>query len=359
MARAGTIESSLPPAAAEEGLDEDDLIEDGLDELDPDSELDPEEARLAEDAANETEARRQGWRPLAEYRGKPGGWVDAKVFIERGKNYLPFVQKDRDQLREQLGAVTNEMTGLREEIAAQAKQMQKLLDSSRGANKAGYDRAVADLKAKQREAVAAGDTATFDQVEDQLTQMQDARDEALGEPEPVAAPAPAARPTPKAAIDLSRDYQDFLEQNPWFNTDRVLNSAMIAEHNIIIEQSPGMSLFDQLEKAKEAVVARFPKKFGLDESPPAAPAPRQRTPAAPLAPTAPLGPRRPAGRTGIDAIVDPRERADARTGFASAKRSMPNLTEAEYLDVFNDPHADVLNVIESHKPKDRSRANGR
>jgi hypothetical protein len=100
------------------------------------------------------------------------------------------------------------------------------------------------------------------------------------------------------------------------------------------------------------VVARFPKKVGVDVAPAPSPQPARR-PAAPLPPRG-QGGRQPAPRGGedpIESIADPRERADARTGYASAKKSMPNLTKAEYMEIFSNPHGDVLDTISRNKPK--------
>lgn len=346
MARPGAHESSLPPQDDEdiELMEDVEEPEDGADEAEAADQEAQEQgyADSAERTAMETEARQQGWRPLAEYRGKPGGWKTAKAFIEAGQNYLPFVQKELRESKETIGRMGAEMDGLRTEMAKTAKDMQKLLEFSRKAGQVGYDRAVKDLKDQQREAVAAGDTVAFDKIEGQLDEMAQAREEAVEEP-------PAPEPQPRPAAGLPQEYQDFIADNPWFNSDRTLHTTMIAEHNAIIEESPAMPLYDQLEKAKEAVMARHPKKFGLEDAPPP---PQPRRPAAPLPPRGGAGPRPPAPNADlIEAIADPKERAEARAGYARAKASMPNLTKAEYMAVFSDPHGDVLETVQAHKAK--------
>lgn len=346
MARAGTVSSSLPPPQGDEIEDEipeDDEALSGED--DPADEMAKGEgyANAAEKEAMEAEAHGQGWRPLAEYRGKPGAWKTAKQFLEDGRNYLPFVQKENRVLKEQIGRMGTEMEGLRTEMTQTRKDMEKLLDFSRKANQSGYDRAVKELKDRQREAVAAGDTTTFDAIEGQLEEMADARAESVEERQ-----EPEPQPQPNPGVTLPQEYQDFIAENPWFNTDRVLNSAMIAEHNAIIEESPGMTLFDQLEKAKEAVVARFPKKFGVAETPSPGGQPPRR-PAAPLPPRNGRGASPRQDGDPIEAIADPRERAEARQGYAAAKRSMPNLSKAEFMEIFSNPHADVLDTIQRNK----------
>lgn len=358
MARPGGVASSLPQQIEEdpETLIKEELDEDfeEIEEYSGDGEIDPGEAATAEVAAIEAEARRQGWRPLAEYRGKAGGWVDAKTFLERGENFLPFVQKERNDLRREREAMKGEIDGLRSELAQTRGEMQKYVKFARDADQRGYDRAIRELKAKQRAAVEAGDTATFDQVEEQIEQMETARNEVAAEP----APSPTAAPRPQPAANQPPEIAQWMADNEgWFMNDRVLNSAMIAEHNAVLEESPGMDKLEQLELAKERVMKRFPKKFGLPDQQESAPQQPQR-PRRPAAPMAPSGSARPQNRqvTGIDAIQDLRERQAVRDGFKRARRNVPDLTEEEYLAVYENPHEDVLEVRQQAK---RRRAGGK
>lgn len=325
----------LPQAAIDEEID-DEIIDD------------PERAEIER---IEAEARANGWRPLAEYRGEPGRWVDAATFLERGNTFLPIVRKQRDQAVAENAALRSEMTALRDEVTATRADMQKLLDFSRRSDQAGYDRAVRDLKAQQREAVAAGDTTRFDEIEEQIDTMTEARREASAPLAPAAAP-PA--PTPRPAVAPNPAVEAFVAENPWFTSDRVLNQAMIAEHTAAMDEFPGVSPSEQLQIAKDAVMRRFPKKFGITEEPEnVAQPPAPRRPAAPMAPTPPAQRPVPRSRTGIDAIEDPEERKQARMGFDRAKRNMPDLSEADYLMIFNDPKADILAIRDEAKKRAR------
>lgn len=326
----------LPQAAIDEEID-DDIIDD------------PERAEIER---IEAEARANGWRPHAEYRGEPGRWIDAKTFVERGNTFLPIVRKQRDQAVAENAAMRSEMTLLRDEVTATRGDMQRLLDFSRRADQAGYDRAVRDLKVQQRDAVAAGDTTRYDEIEEQIDTMTEARREASAPLAPAA--APPAQPTPRPAVAPNPAVEAFVAENPWFTSDRVLNQAMIAEHTAAMDEFPGMTPEAQLETAKNAVMRRFPKKFGITEEPEIVPQqPTTRRPAAPMAPTPPAQRPGPRSRTGIDAIEDPEERKQARMGFDRAKRNMPDLSEADYLMIFNDPKADILAIQDEAKKRAR------
>lgn len=346
----GTIQSSLP--AAEE-FTEEELLGEGIEVLEREDDEELEADDGAAQAEIEAQAYTKGWRPLDQYRGPAGRWVDAQTFLQRGEDFEPFIKAERNRLRAENAAMQTEVREMREQLTGQSAQLKQLLEYSRTATKRGYDNAVAELKQRQRVAVTEGDTAMFDQIDQQLGQMQEARDEALVEPQPAA-------PVPQQNVDIDPAIGVFMRENSWFRTDNVLNSAMIAEHNAIIEESPAMPLIDQLEQAKRAVMTRFPKKFGLSSVPSKEPTPPVRRPAGSLAPrrSTPPAPA-PEGHTTFGNIADPADRAEARKGFAIAKKSMPDLKESEYVEMFLDPHGDVLQTMRKNGTlKDKRRTPG-
>ena len=51
----------------------------------------------------------------------------------------------------------------------------------------------------------------------------------------------------------------------------------------------------------------------------------------------------------IDQIQDVSERQQARDAFNRTKRQLPDYTEAEYMALYADPHADVLTMQKPRK----------
>lgn len=346
--------SAIPAAIADElGEGEEYIDEEPVDgeELVDDQFADPDAA----EAALEAEARRGGWRPLAEYRGPAGKWLPAAEFLARGETFVPFIQADRKRLRDENQRIQNEIATLRDtssrEMAQMREDMRKLLDFSRKAGDQAYARARAELEGQQDEAAAAGDVTTVKEIRGRLTAMDEARAES-SPPEPAQQPQPRT-PAPAA---LAPEYIAFFEANPWVNSDQLLNKAMILEHEAIIEESAGMALDEQLEAAKERVVARFPKKFGRSATPALA-APQTPRPRGALPPRGGVQPQRqaPAGET-INSIADPSERAEARKAFNRFKESMPDMKESEFMAVREDPHGDVLATMDKNKTSKKGRA---
>ncbi len=63
----------------------------------------------------EAEARSSGWLPQDQWKGPPEKWVDAEKFVQRGEQFLPFVQaklkKSLDKIDQLETAVQELRTG--------------------------------------------------------------------------------------------------------------------------------------------------------------------------------------------------------------------------------------------------------
>lgn len=353
---AGTeISSSVPPNDID--LPADDLPDDGA------------QLNGSDDPAVEARAREMGWKPLADYRGPPGRWLPPADFVARGENILPIL---RDQSRRQgeeltkikgeFGGMRHAMTGMQRTIEEQATVIKDLREMSRTATQRGYDQAMADIKAKQRQAVESGDTKAYDQLVEQA--------EALNSSRPAATPATeATRSTDTPARpQLSGPTQAFIAANPWFNdSGGILSNTMIAFHQEILNErgatqaalnaDPALDR-ELLEEAKARVVEKYPERFGV-EAPQPTPRPAARNPrraAAVAAPTPePAAPRPGTAGATINSIADPAERAEAREAFNRMKRQLPDFTEKEYMALYDDPHGDILTM----QQKPRTQSNGR
>lgn len=343
MARASVVESSLLPQAdieEEETYEVDAELEDLPEELDPAAQ---EEARI------EAEAHRMGWRPLSQFRGEPGTFVTAREFIERGKNFTPFVKKDLERAKVENAKLHNEVRGLRDEMGEIKQIAEQFRDTALQAEQRGYDRAIAELKQRQRNAVVEGNVEAYDEAETEIARAEAERPAA---PKRAAPPPP---PPPPNGQQADPAVLDFVNANPWFTSDRVLNAAMQEAHVALLESAPGLSTADNLQRAKALVMGRYPAKFGLPvkaaeeeveevENQPV----RPRRPARPVEPAGD-GPAPPAGRQRPEltfaSIQDPNERAEARRAFERQKRHMPGFTEAQYMRLYNNPRADGLELV--------------
>ncbi len=330
-------------------------------EEDDESELPAEkEGDLETEVSVEDRARAMGWKPLPadphnptrdEYRGDPRLHRSADEFIAHGEREWPVLRESNRRMSEKLARLEPEVGTLRNTIAEQKEAIAAAMTLARRADQRGYDRAVTELKEQRRAAVEAGDVEAHDQVQEQIDTMERERAKA----EEPAAPTPTPEPTPEPKRPIP-EIEAFIQANPWFNDARrpYLQTAMIGMHNAVIAEKRIGPLADQLAEALERLQAAYPEiapaaaETDEDEMPqPPAPRPARRAPSA-LPPSAPMGQRR-AAVSPIDRIADTAERAQARQAFLSMKRQDPDFTEGEYMALYDDPHADALELRRQRK----------
>lgn len=319
----------------------------------------PLEGADVEDEWGDTETDRQrartmGWKPRGTTRVSAEEFVGAKEFIRRGEASLPMLRRNNRDLSARLAKAEGRIATFELTFAQQKEALDAAMALARRADNAGYQRALRELKAKQREAVETGDTAVYDQVSEQIETMETERAKVI-EPAPR---APAAPAKPEYADPNAQAYADFYEANPWFNSDTELREEMIDQHNKVLRRNPKMPLAEQLDRAAVAVKKEFPDRFGspedleeLEEEEELEPAPRARPASAVQRPRGtPVNPPR-RRSVGFDSIPDPADREDAKKAFASLKRQYPDLEVDDYLKLYNDPHSDVLEQIAAKKRK--------
>lgn len=349
MARGSIVDSSAP--LSDEVLYDPEVGEDIPGELERQDVNELEEEVIQQPNARadiERRARDMGWHPRHEYRGPPGKWVDADKFIENGETVLPIVRARNARLEEDLRGLNGTVTKLQAETVEQRTIIQDLHRMAQGQEQRGYERAKAELLATQRAAVETGDTATYDRASQSLENLEQNKPKAPIE----AATRPAA--TTQAPPNVAPEVVAFVGSNAWFNTDKVLNAAMQAEHLRLQEEDPGMPLGENLTEAKARVMEQYPERFGMTRTQ----QPRQAAPRR-AAVSAPTGgnqqPRR--EKSGFDRIDDAGERQQARMAYERMKRQIPDMTETDYMNIYDNPHGDVLELQRAKKKE--ARANGR
>lgn len=268
-------------------------------------ELTPEEKQYEE------RARRQGWRPKEQYSGDPARWVDAKTFVLRGEAELPLIRERFRKMDDQFATTKTELADTKKKLNEASEVLVELRDMSRAAEERAYKRAVAELQAKQREAVREASEAKFEEAQREI--------DSLPKPKPIPAKVdPPARETTPAVAPPSPVYAQWVAENSWFNTDRILNVVAIEEEKAIQVEFPGWSVSDQLDEVKRRVMDRFPEKFGNK---------RRSAPAAVARSEAPP-PARSKGKTVKDLP------ADAKAALAKFKAQIPGYKDEDYLSMY-------------------------
>lgn len=201
-----------------------------------------EEIEEVEENEDEVIARSKGWKPQDEYNGDADEWVDAGEFNRR------------EPLFKKISAQSNLIKQLKNATTA-------LAEASKKAREEGYQQALKELKHRRIEAMREQEFEEADALETEMSRLEARHEqemEQLGEvfkfdDEEEQAPA----------TDIAPEYQRFIKENPWFETDPVLQEASLAVGKLIRDKHGILPHDKFLNLVKTEVKHRFPERFNM------------------------------------------------------------------------------------------------
>lgn len=188
------------------------------------------DADTTSDRDYEGEARAVGWKPEAEFKGKPGRWKTAEDFIHLREESLPLMQS---LLAEKDKEYNDRLAGL-----------EKAANSALAAAQSQHDKTVTDLQGQLRYFASQGDLNSYDRANAQLTEAVKA--------------APQIAPV---ASEKEQADEKFARDNPWYGVDKKLTSFAMGESMRLLQESPSMTIAANRRMTAEAVRQEFPEKF--------------------------------------------------------------------------------------------------
>ena len=161
---------------------EEEYQEEYQEEPEQEQELQDESLALSE---AEEKAMKMGWVPKDEFKGDPNNWRPAEEFVERGENMIPIIRKNLSKAEQRAKAA--------EDKANAALEHMKLLRNKL------HEREVANIEKAKREAVANGDTDTYDRLSSETPDLPEFKEEEI----------------PKG----QKIMEEWLPDNPWYGQD--------------------------------------------------------------------------------------------------------------------------------------------
>lgn len=312
--------------------------------------IEEEPGAAAESRADiERRARAMGWKPKDEYRGPPGNWRDAEEFLRVGETEIPVMRDNLRTMERRLTDSQREVEALRGQVGDLTGIAEELRAMARKADERGYQRALAELKAKQRDAVAQGDTAAYDAIEAEINAAETERRTAAPAREPEKKPNGEASPRVPPPAPAVKDFM--VRNDDWFNRNQDMTTYAV-NYDATLKNDPDwrdVSDEDRLKEVERVTREKFSRARGGDPPPRQEPQRRAASVAAPRGGNEP--PRRPASADPFAVIADATERAEAKAAYERMKSYMPGYTAQEYMAVYGDPKVDVLSVQEEARKR--------
>lgn len=189
------------------------------------------------------EAELLGWVPKDQFRGNEDDWIDADVFVKRGKEINPILRKNNETLLKKLNAKDAEIA----EIKAAVEEFRKYHEETEAR---AYKRALDDLKAAKKQALEEGDHEAVVDIDEEIADLKEAKKTTPSSPEPE---VPSYKTDPI--------YIGWEADNQWIVGDTAMQRAAEQAAELMRirgNTSVGRDFLDQVtEKIKEA----FPEKF--------------------------------------------------------------------------------------------------
>lgn len=208
-----------------------------------------------DDAGSEVqhEAESQGWVPKERYRGNESDWVDAETFVKRGREILPILRKNNENLVKDLNQTKEELKQFREA----AEEFKKFQRESYERKTADYERRIQEIKESRAQAISDGDGQKVNALDDALDEAKEDLKEAKQAVKDVVSVSEAPTPT-----SIDPNLQTWLDKNTWFGEDRRMTSIANGIGESLRLEFPGLKGQAFLEKLDEVLTDEFPNRFG-------------------------------------------------------------------------------------------------
>ena len=203
------------------------------------------------------EAESQGWVSKERYRGNESDWVDAETFVKRGREILPILRKNNENLVKDLNATKEQLKEFREA----AEEFKKFQKESYERKAQEYEQRIQDIKESRAQAISDGDGQKVNALDDALDQ---AKDELKGAKQAVK-DADKAPTTPQIDTVIDPGLQSWLDRNTWFGQDKRMTSIVNGIGESLRIEFPGLKGQPFLEKLDEVLAEDFPNKFGNEK----------------------------------------------------------------------------------------------
>jgi hypothetical protein len=192
------------------------------------------------------EARELGWLPKEEFKGDPSRWTDAETFVRKGDVVMPIIKAENKRLKRKI-----------EDLEKQFRQASTHFSK---AEERAYERALADLTAKQEAAVESGDLAAHRAISKEIGELSK---EMPGKP---------VQATKEQATEA---WDEFREENSWYDranlasateievNARLYYDRMVEKHLAKTEEMPPADFFGfigDLVREKYPLVGRKPAR---------------------------------------------------------------------------------------------------
>ena len=204
------------------------------------------------DEAVLNEATSQGWVSKDKFKGDEKDWVEAEVFVKRGREILPILRKNNENLLKELNHTKESL----KEFKQAAEEFKKFQKDSYERKAKDFEIQIEQLKSARAQAISDGDGQRVNALDDAI----DIAKEEVKSAKSSATTTEAKKFEVPATVDP--ELQSWMDRNSWFGKDDMLTEQANAIGNVIRKRNPNVMGVEFLKKLDEALLEEFPHKLG-------------------------------------------------------------------------------------------------
>jgi len=204
-------------------------------------------------------AKDQGYDP-DRYSKEDSRWKTPEQFLEFGEQLNPILQENNRRLLEKNKALEVKIENIQKEVMKFAKLHEET-------QKEAYAKALEDLRAQRKDALASGDYDLAEEVTEKIELTKEAQ-----KTETSVASSEAA--SPQVPMEIQNAYNDFLNDNKWADIqspeyNEEMEAFALALGAVRIKQKgqpkTAEEFKEHLKNVTEKVKARFSEKFETEQ----------------------------------------------------------------------------------------------
>lgn len=194
----------------------------------------------------EKEARLQNWVPQDEFKGPKDEWIDAKTFVERGKQINPILRANNERLMRELDKTKKQM----EELRATTEEFKSFQKEAYEHKAAALAKEIFELREQKKQAISDGDGAKTLEIEDKIDALKEEK----------AAAKTEQKQEEKKEVPVTQtdpDLEAWVGDNHWYATSQSMAEVANTEAARINALYPTLRGKDFLERLDEALEGIF------------------------------------------------------------------------------------------------------
>ena len=161
----------------------------------------------------EDKAKELGWVPKDQWRGPEEKWTDAETFVTRGEEILPIVRSNNRKLQEDIAGLRNKLSSTESLLKESRESIEELKKFNSEVLQEKLTRQRKELMSQLKDARSEGDVEKEVEIQDQLTEHNEALRKAKETPTTRETPVASEEPPPPKTDPV---FEAWKADNSWY-----------------------------------------------------------------------------------------------------------------------------------------------